>query len=354
MALSRSSRIFAVVLVAIVAAGIWGITSALEQVAGTVLPEPVEPGLPVEFTIDPGQSGQAIASNLSDQGVVDGNAFLDEIQSRGIAETLVPGDYELETGMDVTAVVDIIEAGPQVLRITVPEGLRVDQTLARLAEQTSFEHIDFVDVLDAHRHDPEASPLALPDWVPPLAELPDTNHAFEGLLWPATYDFDLEAAPAQIIQRLVDQAAAIMADVPEEEIAAAAEAGVSRYDALKIASLIEREARLPEDRPLIAGVIRNRMTEGMRLQIDAASEYAAAVDGAAEGSAYNLYEVDGLPPTPISGARQQALQVAFTPPDVTYRFYVLSDECDGSHVFADTLEEHEVNVAAYRAVGECE
>ncbi len=196
--------------------------------------------------------------------------------------------------------------------------------------------------------------MTLPDWVPAEGR-PDSDVAFEGLLWPATYDFELDASPTDILQRLIDQTAQVMAEIPEDEVADAAEAGVSQYDALIIASMVEREARVPEDRPLIAAVIRNRIDDGMRLQIDATSDYAEATAGSAEGSPYNTYEVDGLPPTPISGARAQALQVAMSPPqDVTYRFYVLSDACDGSHVFADTFEEHEVNVAAYRAVGECE
>ncbi len=354
MAVSRGSKIFAVVMVAVVAAFIWGLVSGLERLADVALPEPVEAGVPVEFVISPGQSGQSIATSLDDQGVVAASDFLAEDTTRGLATSLAPGSYDLETGMDVGAVVDVIEAGPQVLRVTIPEGLRVDQTVVRLAEQTNWEAADFTDALDLFRFDPEGSNLSLPDWVP-LDELPDNNEAFEGLLWPATYDFELDATPVQILQRLIDQSGEVMAQVPEPEVAAAAEAGVSRYDALIIASLIEREARVPEDRPLIAAVIRNRMLDGMRLQIDAASEYAVATEGAAEGSAYNLYEVDGLPPTPISGTRPQALQVAFTPPaDVTSRFYVLSDACDGSHVFADTFDEHQVNVAAYRAVGGCE
>ena len=354
MAVSRGSKIFAVVMVAVIAAGIWGVVSGLERLADVALPESVEPGVPVEFVISPGQSGQSIANSLDDQGVVAAAEFLSEVSTRGIATSLAPGSYDLETGMEVDAVVDVIEAGPQVLRVTIPEGLRVDQTVVRLAEQTNWDPADYTDALDLFRFDPEGSNLTLPDWVP-LDDLPDSNEAFEGLLWPATYDFELDATPEQILQRLITQAGEVMAAVPEPEVTAAAEAEVSRYDALIIASLIEREARVPEDRPLIAAVIRNRLDDGMRLQIDAATEYAEATEGSAEGSPYNLYEVDGLPPTPISGTRPQALQVAFSPPqDVTFRFYVLSDECDGSHVFADTFEEHEVNVAAYRAVGGCE
>ncbi len=353
MALSRGSKLFVVVLVAMVAGGLWGLSTGLERVLGGSLPEPVEPGIPIDFVIAPGQSATAVAANLDDQGVVSGNDFVDEVNRRDIAGTIAPGNYELETGMEVVAVVDVIEAGPSLLRITVAEGLRVDQTLTRLAEQTDFEAIQFADVLDAERNDPEGSPLQLPAWLPALDELPDSNEAFEGLLFPLTYDFDLDAEPTEILQTLIDQTDRVLQAIPSEQVADAEADGISRYDALTIASLIEREAQLEGDRALIAGVIRNRIDEDMRLQIDASSEYARAVEGQAEGSPYNLYEVDGLPPTPIAGARAQAIQVTYNPADVSYLFYVLDDACDGSHVFADTGEEHEQNVADYRAAGEC-
>lgn len=354
MAVSRGSKIFVVVLTAVIAAGILALVTGVEKVAEIALPQPLQAGVPVEFVISPGQSGQSIATSLDDQGVVPAGDFLGEIDARGIATSLAPGNYDLETGMDVGAAVDVIEAGPQVLRVTIPEGLRVDQTIVRLAEQTNRVASDYTDALDLYRFEPANSPLEVPDWVP-TEGLPDTNEAFEGLLWPATYDFELDATPTEILQRLIDQTGQVMGEIPEPNVLAAADAGVSRYDALIIASLIEREARVPQDRPLIAAVIRNRMQDGMRLQIDAASDYAVATTGAAEGSPYNLYEVDGLPPTPIAGSRALALQVAVTPPpDVSFTFYVLSDACDGSHVFADTFEEHQVNVAAYRAVGECQ
>lgn len=355
MALSRGSKIFSVVLVAMVAGLIWGLVQVVEGVAGTFLPEPVEPGIAVDFVIEPGQSGTSIANNLEDQGVVRSGPFLDEATVRGIASSLAPGSYELETGMEPGEVADVLEAGPQVLRVTIPEGLRVDETLVRLESQTTHSVADYRDLLELYLFDPSSSELTLPDWVPPAEDLPGGIAAFEGLLWPATYEFELDASPQDVLQRLLAETGTVMAQVPDADVEAAADAGVSRYDALTVASLIEREARVAEDRPLIAAVIRNRLDEGMRLQIDASTDYLEALSQDPETSPYNLYEVEGLPPTPIAGTRPQALQVAFSPPDdVTYMFYVLDDTCDGSHVFADTFEEHEVNVAAYRAVGECE
>lgn len=353
MALSRGSKVFAVLLVVLIGGGLWGINTGLERLVGGSLPEPVEPGLAVDFEISAGQSASGVAANLDDQGVVSATDFIDEVNRRDIAGSIAPGNYELETGMEVAAVVDVIQAGPSLLRITVAEGLRVDQTLSRLADQTTFDGIDFQDVLDDQLARPEEGPLTVPGWVPPLADLAENERAFEGLLFPLTYDFSLDATPTEILQRLIDQTDSVMEAIPSEQVAAAEAAGISRYEALIIASLIEREAQVEQDRPLIAAVIRNRLDDEMILQIDAAREYAREEFGNPEGSPYNLYEVEGLPPTPISGARAQALQVTFNPASVTFRFYVLSDACDGTHVFADTGEEHDANVAAWRDAGEC-
>jgi UPF0755 protein len=102
------------------------------------------------------------------------------------------------------------------------------------------------------------------------------------------------------------------------------------------------------------------MDEGMRLQIDATVLYARGehtdrvlFEDTEIDSPYNTYAIDGLPPTPISGAGRAAIEAAFDPEDVSYRYYVLDPACDGTHVFADTLDEHNSNVAAFRDAGGC-
>jgi UPF0755 protein len=108
-------------------------------------------------------------------------------------------------------------------------------------------------------------------------------------------------------------------------------------------------------------VIANRLEGNMRLQIDATVLYARGehtervlIEDTEIDSPYNTYMVDGLPPTPISGFGAASLRAAYAPSDVTYLYYVLDPACDGSHVFADTLDEHNVNVAAFRAAGGCQ
>jgi UPF0755 protein len=109
---------------------------------------------------------------------------------------------------------------------------------------------------------------------------------------------------------------------------------------------VQREAKLDEDRPLIAAVIYNRLEAGMPLQIDATTQYADKVGN----PAYDTYEIPALPPTPISTVSASSLRAAMHPADVPYLFYVLSD-ASGKHAFSETYEEHLRNVDAARAKG---
>jgi UPF0755 protein len=133
--------------------------------------------------------------------------------------------------------------------------------------------------------------------------------------------------------------------------------GISRYEALIVGSLIEREAGTDADRPTISSVIHNRLDQGTRLQIDATVIYALGFNPGrvlAEHlkveSPYNTYRVDGLPPTPIGTVSTVSLEAAVNPVKTDYVFYVLGSK-DGSHVFAVTYEEHQANVEAAKAAG---
>jgi len=133
--------------------------------------------------------------------------------------------------------------------------------------------------------------------------------------------------------------------------------GLTPYQTVVAASLIQTEAKLAEDAPLISAVIRNRLRDGMPLQIDSTLCYAKGgcppvptnADKAID-SPYNTYKISGLPPTPISSVTEANLSAAIHPADVPYKYYVIAD-ANGKHAFATTLAEHNANVAAARAKG---
>ncbi|MFA9429213.1 endolytic transglycosylase MltG [Egicoccus sp. AB-alg2] len=369
MALSRGSKWFLgfLGLVALgVGAGVMWLADALPT------PNRVEAGQPVSLTVEQGESVRSVADRLEEAGVVrNATTFRIAASDVELAAQLQPGEYDFQTGMDSEAVIQTLMDGPARgganagVRFTVQEGLTVEQTLARLADQfEAYDEADFQTVLDERTEAGENADgvLQLPEWVPEPAEAPEeVEEPYEGLLFPETYEVRADAAPLDVLQRMVDQLERVMSEVPEEQVAAAEDRGLNRFDMLTLASLIERETRVDDERQTVAGVIENRLDDGMRLQIDATVVYAVGeprdvvlLEDLEVEHPYNTYVVEGLPPGPISGMGRASLLAAYEPADVSYRFYVLTPECDGRHAFADTLDEHNVNVAAFRDAGRCQ
>jgi UPF0755 protein len=368
--LSRGSRNFLIVLVVGIVAVVVAVLLIGDQLNPLGGGDDVEPGQPVELTVEPGQSVRAVGDQLADLGVVRSSMrFRMAADDAGLASQLRPGTFQLVTGMSNDEAIEVLAAGPagevgDDLRFTVQEGLTVEQTLARLDEQFE-EHTaeDFRAVLDERiaAGGNGDGLLQLPDWVPEPAEVGDeVIEPYEGLLFPQTYDVRREATPRDILQRMVDELARAADSVDDEDAATLDALGLTRYEGLILSSLIERETRVDDERELVAGVITNRLEEPMRLQIDATVLYARGeptdrvlIADTEIDSPYNTYQVDGLPPTPISGVGNASFLAAYRPQETTALFYVLAPECDGTHRFADTLDEHNRNVAEFRATDGC-
>ncbi len=289
----------------------------------------------VEVEIPPGSPAAQIGRLLVEAEVISSAPeFERAVRLQQVSDRLQAGTYDLETGMTVDAVIARLVEGPGggVIRITLIEGLTVPQMLESLAEQADFEVAD----LEA----PLLNGLVTSDLLP---EAPDSLAGWEGLLFPDTYEIYAEDEPAEVLQLLADTAELRVASVDWTYLT---ERGLTPYDGVIIASMIEREARLDEERPVIASVVYNRLDQGMLLQIDATVVYALGglpeggltVDDLQVDSPYNTYLYQGLPPTPIAGARLASLRAAAAPDDTTYLYYVLFDE-EGRHAFTDDFED---------------
>ena len=228
--------------------------------------------------------------------------------------------------------VTLLQSQPDVFRITVIEGLRVEQMVSSLARQTGFTSEELTEALldgSVSSELLQGEPVSLTDW--------------EGLLFPDTYEVTTDFSAVEVLQLLASTAERRVGSVDWSRLE---EAGLSPYEGIVIASLIEREVRVDDERPLVASVIMNRLADGMLLQIDATVVYALGggvteltFDDLEVDSPYNTYVYPGLPPTPISGVRLDSLVAAADWADTDYLFYVLSGE-DGSHSFSTTYEEH--------------
>ncbi len=308
-------------------------------------PVNVEPGVDVTIDIPPGSSGQDIGAILAAQGVVR-SALEFEVAVRNVdaAARLQAGTYALTTLMDPAEVVAVLVSGPapDVFRVTVIEGLRISEILTVLAERTQHEYSDFEralldgSVTTGLRELPED--VTLTDW--------------EGLLFPDTYEFSTASSEADILQRL---ASTMEQRVNSIDWTAWEDLGFTRYEGIVLASLVETEVLLDEERPVVSSVIHNRLEIGMKLDIDATVLYAVGSRDIADfdrevDSPYNTYLVGGLPPTPIAAPGRASLEAAAAPDETDFFFYVLAD-LDGHHAFATTIEEHNANVAQARADG---
>ncbi len=303
------------------------------------------PGQPVQIDIPLGSSTRDIADILAENGVVRSAAQFEALaRTSGAATTLQAGSYDLLTLMEPEEVLDILLRGPvtRVFRITIPEGLRVTEIIDLLSEATTIPVEDF-----------EAALLG-GSLTTSLKQMPaePTLSDWEGLLFPDTYEFSQNSTPEGILRRMVET---METRVDSVDWTSFEEAGFSRYQGLVIASLIESEVKVDEERPLVSSVIRNRLRDGELLQIDATVLYAVGSRDPRSinldvDSPYNTYRVAGLPPTPISAPGLAALQAAANPAATEFKFYVLS-ALDGSHTFSVTFEEHQAAVAKARADG---
>jgi UPF0755 protein len=251
---------------------------------------------------------------------------------RGLEESLLAGRYDLRTNMTVSQVLSALEAGPLVetVTLTIPEGLELAEIAAQVGEVLEVDPAAFTDAASGGEH-----------FLPPY--LPEGTPTVEGFLFPKTYELDPEAQAEQVIATLLAQF--------EEEAATldwtrAEGLGLSPYEVVIVASLIEREARAERDRAKVSAVIHNRLREGMALQIDATVQYALpeknrllTLEDYEYESPYNTYLHAGLPPTPIASPGLASLEAALDPAEVDYLYFLVVDPETGAHEFAETYEE---------------
>jgi UPF0755 protein len=181
--------------------------------------------------------------------------------------------------------------------------------------------------------------------------LPQGSTNLEGLLLPETYNLEPKDDEEAILRRMVESFEKTARDLGIDQ--AQSKVGISPYQAIVVASLIERETRFDEERPRVASVIYNRLKRGQLLQVDATVIYALGRTGERNirvlfkdlevNSPYNTYKVKGLPPTPIAAPGRASIEAALNPDTTPFLFYVVT-ETDGRHSFATTSAEHTANI----------
>ncbi|WP_421741415.1 endolytic transglycosylase MltG [Cellulomonas sp.] len=290
----------------------------------------------VEIVIKPGDTGADMATTLVDAGVVaTAKAFNDAFAANAQASSIQPGTYSMLLEMKASdAVTALLNPSSRVsFKVTIPEGLTKSQIATKLSEKMAVP----VEDVQAAIADPVA--IGLPA---------EANGNAEGWLFPATYDIQPDATPASVLAQMTAQTVAVLTQkgVPQDQW----------ETVLNKASLVEREAKLPEDRPKVARAIENRLAKEMVLQIDATVAYGLGISGMDlttemtkdDSNAYNTYTHLGLPPTPIASPGAVSIDAVLNPEPGDWLFWVAVNLDTGETRFAVTNDEHNANKALLR------
>lgn len=328
---TRRSRgcLAAVALALVVASGLaLGVWSFL--FAPTVT---TSPGQPVQIVIEKGTGSSEIAERLANQGVIaNPNMFRLKLRMSQESGTLKAGTYDLSTGLGYDEVMAQLREGPPIhyITVTIPEGFTVEQIAARVQEKTGVRTQDFLALAKTGAKEFDH---------PFLASNP--TDSLEGYLFPKTYRVKVGSSARDIIDLMLRQ---FEKETTGLDLTYAAGQDLTLHDVVVIASMIEREASVAQDRPLVSSVIYNRLSKGMLLEIDATVQYVVGnksrllYSDLEVDSPYNTYRNRGLPPGPIACPGLASLQAAAAPAQTGYLFYVLTHK-DGSHSFAATHAE---------------
>lgn len=340
------SALAVLVALAVLGGGAWyAVTNARDALIGAFQAEDYPGPGEGEVVIDVpmGSSVAQIGGILEEEDVIaSAEAFDQAARENPKAQNLQAGKYTLKKKMKASdALTAMLEAGVQdAKRITVIEGLRLNEQVAALSKQLEVPE----DEVKAALEDPAS--YSLSGWA-------EGNP--EGFLFPDTYDIS-GGDPKLAATLMAEQFTKVATDAQVEEKAKAL--GVSPRDVIIVASIIEAEVRRPEDRPKVARVLYNRLADGQPLQLDTTVEYAnnkprgqgatTTDEERANPSPYNTYVHPGLPPGPIGAPGRQAIEAAANPVPGNWRYFVAINLDTGETAFADTFEQHEQNVAKFQ------
>jgi UPF0755 protein len=290
--------------------------------------------------VQQGWTAQQVGDELERQDVIKSSAEFQQIAAAAGVTGFPAGRYVFQAGFTAQGALDSLRGGPTAeipdIPLLLPPGLTIQQIAERVGRVRGKSAERFLQVAQSgvirSRYEPEGI------------------NSLEGLTWPDTYLVGANETEDHILQRIVNE---FDARADKIDLSRAEALGLTPYQAIVAASLIQAESANDADSPLISAVIVNRLRDGMPLQIDATLCYAKGgcppvpVDADKKiDSPYNTYRVQGLPPTPIETVSAKALEAALAPFPAPYKFYV--HDKNGKTYYATTQAEHEKNVRTAR------
>ncbi|MDQ4045705.1 MAG: endolytic transglycosylase MltG [Chloroflexota bacterium] len=303
----------------------------------------------VYFVIDRDESVDSIADRLYDSNLIRSPGYFRlRVRISGDGDDIVAGRYRLDTAMSTSQIINLITSEDAALaqeaQVQFIEGWRTEQYAEALVEANV---VSTVDAFMAATRDPKWN-----DEFSFLHTRP-SGVALEGYLFPDTYNFRVDSEPDDVIEKILET---FRERVTPGMIADADARGLTFHQVMTVASIIEREAAIDEERAVIASVYYNRIAAGMPLQADPTVQYQIGTrddwwpelvpEDLQQNGRYNTYLNPDLPPGPICNPSLASIEAALHPAQTAFLFFVARG--DGSHAFATTAEEHQLNVEQYQ------
>lgn len=335
---------------AVLAGGIWFFNWYQDQTASANL------GEPIVITIGEDDSVGDVADTLAKYDLINIKPYFEGL-IRFQNKDLKPGTYRLVVGMSTNEIVKAITTEKstaatenKTLKVTIPEGYRIGQIADAVAEAgMNGGRQAFLDALA----DFDYSGYSFADEIPNSG---DKAERLEGFLFPDTYEFKSADPPEYLIQNMLDR---FEQQFTQEMRDQAAQMGLSIREVITLASIVEREAAVSSERPVIAQVYINRLDVPMSLGADPTVQYALGKEGdwwpelgpndtSGTDSPYNSYLNQGLPPGPICNPGLDSILGVLNPSGDNYLYFVAKDDGSGEHAFAVTLDEQNANIERYQ------
>lgn len=282
--------------------------------------------------VTPGMTVRSLGEKLTSLGVIDSSLhFWWRAKFDGYANQFKAGMYAFEPGMDEDVVLTKLVAGETTsVKFTIPEGFGIKEIAKRLADEGLVNEKDFLE---------RAKDFSPYDY---MKKEKDVRYAAEGFLFPDTYELHDEVNADAIMKMMAED---FDTRLTQNMRARAAEMNLSIHDLITLASLVEKEARFDEDRPIIAQVFLKRLAVGMPLQSDTTLQYLldapkedVSISDTKIDSPYNTYQIQGLPPGPIASPGMKAIEAVLHPSDTDYLYFV-ADRSGHNH-YSNTYAEH--------------
>lgn len=301
-------------------------------------------GEDVVVVIPEGAATKQIAKILEEKGLIQfPSAFVKRVKESEYRGSLQPGEFTLNTGMSTKEMIEIlghVEKTKEVMAtLTIPEGFSIEQIAKRVEAEGLFTEQEFLDAVQENTYSYDFL-----DSIPPDANV---TYRLQGFLFPATYDIYDDTTAHSLVDMMLQK----FSEVYDADMRNQAEAlNYTAFEMVNRAAIVEREAKLDDERPIIAGVINNRLEEGMLLQMCPTVLYPitgglydkseVTYEDLEVESLYNTYKYTGLPAGPICNPGEVSMRAVLNPSEHNYLYYHVDNEETGSHIFTETYEEH--------------